>query len=158
MPSIKELAVIYLASYKSTQSGWHGWINRGIRWVTRSIYSHSEICVGNPHEGAVWCVSSSGSEGGVRGKVMKLSAERWDVLPMPWVTPKDLDDFYQANKGSGYDYLGTARFLLPWLFGPSANRWFCTEVVAAIAGFKEPWRFSPADFHIVVQAQEGLVK
>jgi hypothetical protein len=38
------------------------------------------------------------------------------------------------------------------------SKWFCTEVVAAIAGFKEPWRFSPADFHIVVQAQEGLVK
>jgi hypothetical protein len=60
--------MIYLASYKSTQCGWFGCINRGIRWVTRSIYSH-------------------------------------------------------------------------------------TEVVAAVARYKDPWRFSPADFHITVDAR-----
>ena len=146
-------ATIYLASYKGTHAGWQGLINRGIRWLTKSQYSHSEVCVGNPFESAVPCLSSSGVDGGVRVKVMQLSPEKWDIVPMPWICAQDVHDFYEREKGSGYDFAGCARFLLPWLISPSARRWFSTETVAAVAGYPEPWRFSPADLHIVVTAR-----
>jgi hypothetical protein len=149
---------IYLASYKGTQKGLPGWMNRGIRWLTRSIYSHTEICIGHPFGSPVHCISSSSVDGGVRAKLMHLNPEKWDVLPMPWVKEEAVWAFVLDHKGSGYDLLGAGRFLLPFLLREHPNKWFCTEVVAAIAGFKEPWRFSPADFHIVVQAQEGLIK
>ena len=76
------MTTIYLASYTGTQPGWHGIFNRGIRWLTRSRFSHTEVCIGNPLEGRVWCISSSGVDGGVRAKMMQLSADRWEVLPM----------------------------------------------------------------------------
>jgi len=144
---------IYLASYKGTHKGWQGWFNRGIRWLTHSIYSHTEICIGHPFEGPVHCISSSGVDGGVRAKRMQLNAENWDVLPMLWVKEEAVWAFLLDHKGSGYDLIGCGRFLLPFLLREHPTRWFCTETVAAIAGFKEPWRFSPADFHIIVEAR-----
>jgi len=145
--------MIYIASYTGTRPGWHGWINRGIRWVTRSIYSHTEICIGNPLEGAVHCMSSSGVDGGVRAKLMHLSPEKWDVLPMPWVKEEAVWAFMLDHKGTGYDFAGVVRFVFPWLRTQSKRRWFCTECVAAIAGYPDAWRFSPADFHIIVDAR-----
>jgi hypothetical protein len=143
--------MIYLASYKSTHEGPAGWINRGIRYVTNSEYSHSEIAVGNPFEGAVDCVSSSGIDGGVRVKRMKLSPTRWDILPLPDVKQSNVDQFLARESGAKYDFFGVARFLLPWLFGASKRRWFCSEACAAIIGFDEPWRFSPADLEIIIR-------
>lgn len=145
--------MIYLASYKGIHAGWQGIINRGIRWLTRSQYSHSEVCIGNPFEGPVMCLSSSGVDGGVRFKTMQLSPDKWDIVEMPWVTADDAVKFFQSERGCGYDFAGVTRFALPWLVGPSAKRWFCTETVAAVAGYSEPWRFCPADFHIIVQAR-----
>jgi hypothetical protein len=53
--------------------------------------------------------------------------------------------------GAKYDFFGVARFLLPWLFGASGKRWFCSEACAEIIGFDEPWRFSPADLEIIIR-------
>jgi hypothetical protein len=148
-----EEKTIYLASYKGTQKGIGGVFNIGIRWLTRSIYSHTEICIGNPLEGPVHCISSSGVDGGVRAKLMHLSPEKWDVLPMPWVREEAVWSFMLDHKGTGYDFAGVVRFVLPWLRTQSKRRWFCTECVAAIAGYPDAWRFSPADFHIIVDAR-----
>ncbi len=48
---------IFLASYKGTHAGAAGLFNRGTRWLTRSPYSHSEICIGHPFEGQ--CIASA---------------------------------------------------------------------------------------------------
>lgn len=148
------MTAIYLASYKGTHAGWQGLVNRAIRWLTKSPYSHSEVCIGNPLEQPVACLSASGVDKGVRVKIMQLSPDKWDVLPMPWVSERNVYDFVQRERGCGYDFTGVTRFLLPWLVAPSATRWFCTEVVAAVAGYPDPWRFSPADFHIIVAARQ----
>jgi hypothetical protein len=147
------MTTIYLASYTGTQKGIAGIFNMGIRWLTRSRFSHTEICIGNPFEGAVECVSSSGVDGGVRAKNMKLSPQKWEILPMPWVSEDDVFEFWKAHKGTGYDWAGVVRFLFPWLRAQSKTRWFCTECVAAIAGYPDAWRFSPAEFHIIVEAR-----
>lgn len=140
---------IYLASYKATAPGWHSVISATIRRFTRSQYSHSEICVGNPFDAPVPCLSSSGLEGGVRVKTMQLNPAKWDIAPLPWICAQDVHDFYQRERGCGYDFAGVARFALPWLVRPSRKRWFCSELAAAVAGYAEPWRFSPADLHII---------
>lgn len=58
--------VVYLASYKGTRQGWHGAVNAAIRHGSRSIYSHTEVCIGNPFDGDAMCVSASGVDKGVQ--------------------------------------------------------------------------------------------
>jgi hypothetical protein len=148
---------IFLASYKGTHAGAAGLFNRGTRWLTRSPYSHSEICIGHPFESAVHCISSSGMDGGVRAKMMRLSPEKWDVVPLPWVSEEAVWLFMLDEKGAKYDFAGVVRFALPWLRSQSESRWFCTEAVAAIAGFDDAWRFSPGDFHKVAESVNRLM-
>jgi hypothetical protein len=141
---------IYLCSYKGTLPGWHGIVNRGIRFATTSTYSHSEIAVGNPFGAAVMCVSSSGVDGGVRAKTLQMSPDKWDVLPLPWVTEGDVVGFIAKYKGEPYDFAGTGRFVLPFFLREHDKAWFCSEAAAQICGFAEPWRFDPATLHAAV--------
>lgn len=148
------MSTVYLASYRGQGKGLSKLVGFFIKLVTHSPYSHTEVCVGNPFEGEALCVSASGMDGGkVRGKTMQLSPERWDILPMPWVTPDDVQAFLQAEEGQPYDYLGAGRFGFPLFLREHPTRWFCTEVAAKIAGYSQPWRFSPADFHTIVEAR-----
>lgn len=143
------MTTIYLASYKSTQPGWKGLANRFIKWATKSQYSHSEICVGYPFEGAVDCLSAVGVEGGVRIKTMRLSPEKWDVVALPTVTEKDVRDFYAANMGKPYDLIGCIRTMLPWVSREHPDHFFCSEVVATILRHQEPWRMYPGILHVI---------
>jgi hypothetical protein len=146
------MSQIFLASYVGTHSGWQGNINRGIRWLDKTQYSHSELAIGNPSMGPSFCISSSGVEGGVRGKAINLNSGNWEVLPMPWVLEEDALAFLEHHRrlGTKYDYMGTARFAVPFFAREHQSRMFCSEVVAAIAGFDEPWRFTPATLHSTV--------
>lgn len=64
---------VYLASYKARRKGWQGVFNKGVQWLTKSQYSHSELCLGDPFENLVACISASGVDGGVRSKLMQLN-------------------------------------------------------------------------------------
>jgi len=149
-------ATVYLASYKSTRPGIHGLVNRAIRYGSRSIYSHTQVCIGNPFDGPALCVSASGVDDGVRGKVMKLSPDKWDILPVPWVPAQRVLDVLREEDGCGYDYRGVARFAFPWLpeavITPSDDAWFCSELAAHIMGLGQPWRYAPAELHAIAAA------
>lgn len=143
--------MIYLASYKSTQRGLSGVVNVFIRWATKGQYSHSEICIGNPFDGEVDCLSSVGMDGGVRIKRMKLNPARWDLIPLPNVTEKQVLAFSIRNVGSKYDYLGCVRTLLPFIGREHPTRYFCSELCAEIIGYSEPWRLHPSALHSVLK-------
>ena len=96
------MSTVYLASYKATSKGVLGIANRVIRFFTKGQISHSELCVGNPFEGAVLCVSSD-PNGGVRGKVMQLDRDRWEVTPAPTVYAQQVINFLNDHRGEGYD-------------------------------------------------------
>lgn len=134
----------YLCAYKGTHPGWQGLVNRGIRFATASKYSHTEISIGNPFASPVLCVSASGVDGGVRGKIMQLSPDKWDIFPVPWVAEKDVHDFLAEYDKCGYDYLGTGRFAFPFLLREHKNLWFCSESSGHILKFADPWRYDPA--------------
>jgi hypothetical protein len=140
--------MIYLASYKGTRPGIHGIVNRGIRLLDHSKYSHTEICTGNPFESEVDCDSASSLDGGVRRKYMRLSPEKWDIVQMPWVSLNVVNNCYEEAKGRKYDYFGVARFALPFATREHPNRDFCSEYGARVAGIDDPWRFSPHALHV----------
>lgn len=141
--------MIYLASYKATQPGWKGLVNRAIRYFTKSIYSHSEICLGDPFNGPVECLSSVGTEGGVRLKTMQLSPEKWDVIALPHVSEGAFWSFVIEHKGRPYDLVGCVRSVLPFVSREHETKWFCSEVCATVIGHKEPWRMHPGVLHMV---------
>jgi len=140
---------VYLASYKATQPGMLGLVNRMIRFFTKGPYSHSEIAIGNPFDAPAMCVSSVGTEGGVRAKTMQLSPAKWDLVPMHHITPADVMAFLEKHKGKGYDYIGCVRTVLPFVGREHPDHWCCSEVCADISGHTEPWRMHPNVLHAV---------
>lgn len=143
---------VYLASYKATHPGLTGWINRTIRFFTKSIYSHSELAVataGHPFDAPAVCLSSSGVDGGVRTKTMQLDPDKWDVIELPHVTVADLLVFFDKHRDQKYDYVGCVRAVLPFVSREHKDRWFCSELCATIIGYAEPWRMHPGVLHSV---------
>ena len=141
--------MLYLASYKSTHAGWKGLVNRAIRFFTKSQYSHSEICLGNPFAGPVDCLSSVGTEGGVRVKCMQLNPDKWDVIALPDVDEDKFWRFLADNAGQPYDLVGCVRSVLPFVSREHSTKWFCSEVCATVIGHKEAWRMHPGVLHVV---------
>lgn len=148
--------LVYLASYKDTHSGLPGVVNVGIRVLDRSIYSHTELCIGHPLESVAECYSASGVDRGVRSKAMQLNPAKWDVLHLPWVQASAVRAHHAATVGAGYDYLGVGRFALPLLLREHRTRWFCSEWALAVLGVPQPWRFSPGGAHQVALAMGAL--
>ena len=141
--------MIYLASYKGIRSGWRGLINHAIRFSTNSPYSHSEICFGNPFAAPVDCLSSTGLEGGVRIKRMRLNPAKWDLVALHNVDESLARNFFLKNYGRPYDLIGTVRTVLPFVGREHPTRWFCSEVCAEVMGITEAWRMHPGVLHSV---------
>ena len=77
--------MVTLAFYKGTGR----FDDRVIRWVTRSAFSHVEMLAHPPvwsgngaWIGEAW--SSSGRDGGVRGKQITFHVDRWAFIAVPW--------------------------------------------------------------------------
>lgn len=73
---------VWLACYKGRTE--HRGIARLADWLTRKItrghYSHCELAVKHG-EKRYLCYSASLRDRGVRGKIMPLPADKWDMLP-----------------------------------------------------------------------------
>lgn len=149
---------IYLASYKGTRAGLRGFTNRLIRLVNSSKYSHSEICIGNPFNASVDCLSAVGYDvddsgdivRGVRLKNMRLNPDKWDLKPMN-ITELDVRYFYGCHKGASYSFLGCVKSTVPFLACVNTSGWFCSMIAAHLEGYREPWRFYPALMHNVLK-------
>ena len=143
---------IYLALYRGRRngSGWRVWCARATDWLTRALtrgqYSHCEIAVREHPQASVYtCYSASIRDGGVRCKVMPLSAAKWDLIPLPSTLEahERLQRVWAETQGQGYDLRGA----LGIAFGLRHNRrrWFCSEWCAAALGLPAGWRWSPND-------------
>ena len=120
-----------------------------IRIITRSPYSHCELAIPDTtHPDIYYCVSASVRDGGVRGKVMALPGDRWDLLPAfdlkgrRTITDAQVSDRLRVHEGQKYDWLGVFRFICP-ILRQSKNRWFCSEFVATVLGMDNPERQTP---------------
>lgn len=169
---------VYIAFYKGTPKPGSPWRERlkyafdwGIRIITRSPYSHCELAIpdeGRP--GVYFCVASSVRDdagthgkrrsifpwdrGGIRGKYMRLPAERWDVLPCA-LSAECVRLALAQYQGNRYDWLGVFRFVLPFL-RESRQRWFCSEFAAHLLHLPEPHRHTPQSvYQSIVNSKEN---
>jgi hypothetical protein len=136
------MSMVYWASYKGTHAGLAGVVNRGIRRATSSPYSHTELCIGNPFEGVVSCLSASGVDKGVRRKDMQLNPDKWDILELPWADANDVLRRFAAIQGHPYNILQLCfvprpvyscwdwfRAMSGGLILPLGMRWWCRLIV-----------------------------
>jgi hypothetical protein len=115
-------------------------------WL-RSDTPHCEVAgewAGHSHH----CVGSSFLDGGVRRKTIVMPPEKWRVYEVSG-DPGALWGWYERNAGARYDTLGALGFVLRPL-PQSRRRRFCSEVVAEVLGYADPWRFDPPTLESVV--------
>lgn len=96
---------------------------------TLSRYSHCEIVIDD------LCYSSSARDGGVRSKhIPNLhDSKKWDVFYLPSVDAEKALDVFYSHVGKGYDYLGVARHVIPFL--PNmADALYCSELCSEMCG------------------------
>jgi hypothetical protein len=133
-------------------------------WVVRlgtwSRYSHCELIFSD----GKWC-SSSANEGGVYLRNYRPTGH-WDYIDVSGLVDEDSARYYvEALVGMKYDYLGVARFVIPWL-KHDLERWFCSELCAytlMVSGFPVPsgrdaYIYSPARLYKVLSAQVASLR
>lgn len=126
---VNEPYTAYLAFYKGPAVDWvHKTTHHATCIWTRSKYSHVELVI----DGV--CYSSSGRDGGVRKKVISTlyTSGRWDIYEVQ-IDKAFALNLFKREAGLGYDYLGVAKFVLPFI-PSSQSRWYCSELVTAMLG------------------------
>lgn len=115
--------MVKLAFYK----GEGNWVDKIIRWWTKSQYSHVEVVVGD-----MW-YSSSPRDGGVRSMRMEdYNAEHWDIIGYPGVSASDVFDLFRKTKGSKYDFIGILFSQVLPIGLHSSTKWYCSEWAAEL--------------------------
>ena len=75
--------------------------------------------------------------------MIDLNSGKWDVVETE-VDPEKVKEWFSLHEGEKYDWAGIFRFILPFL--PSNRKqWFCSEAVAAAAGYDNPEEYYPGD-------------
>jgi hypothetical protein len=121
-------------------------LDRVIRWLTRSSFSHVEILcavpamAGEGPEARAW--SSSGRDGGVREKSITFKPGHWEFVAIPWAGPAAIDRVI-AEIGSPYDYAGLLASQALNLRRHRRDQWFCSEICAHALELSAPQEFSP---------------
>lgn len=122
--------------------------NRLVSWWLSGPYSHAELILDTDAGGYAACASSSFLDGGVRLKYMRLDPEHWDIVDVQgdkataWAWLKEHD-------GDQYDTFGLLG--LVWRRGKgNPDKVWCSESVAAMLGYDEPWRFDPMTLYVAL--------
>ncbi len=110
--------------------GHGGFVNKVVRWWTKSVYSHAELVMA---DGCTWIGISP-------FKTSKLSArcdfehdpKDWDFVSIK-VTQEQLDiinEFFNSTEGCCYDWVGMILSqILPYHI-KRKNKWYCSEWIA----------------------------
>lgn len=136
--------VMHVAFYKAPGT----LVDRLIRTWLRGPYSHCELVFELVDDAPSLCISSSLRDGGVRSKRIWLDSESWDLVPVDagieaaWAWAAE-------HAQEGYDLPGLAGFVWRPEVG-NQTKWFCSEAVAAMLGYSQPWRFDPCALHSVL--------
>ena len=125
--------------------------NRLVSWYLRGSYSHCELVLQTSPDGVSLCASSSFMDGGVRLKHIVLDPAHWDLVEAGG-SPAKAWAWTVGREHDGYDLLGLLGFMWRRQAGEQ-HKWFCSEAVAAMLGYSEPWRFDPMNLYHALRAK-----
>jgi hypothetical protein len=137
--------VIWLAFYRGRGT----WVDRVIRVVTRSPYSHVEMILSpdRPVAGDLErrAFSSSTRDGGVRIKWISFDLDNWDFLPVTWADTYRIEATIAVHSGRSYDFVALLLSQFLNLRRGMTQRWFCSELIAWTLDLPFPSALSPGD-------------
>lgn len=122
-----------LAFYKGPGT----FVDKLIRVITRSKYSHCEIVI----DGVFY--SSSIQDGGVRSKVINQNSGHWDFIEINGDIQK-IKKWFKDHDDEKYDFFGAFGSILPF-FSKKNNTWFCSEACAEALGLPNSGKYSPQE-------------
>jgi hypothetical protein len=154
--------IIKVAFYKA-----HGdYINKIVRWWTKSKYSHAELIL---PDGITWIGISPFKGSMLKAKHKKHYSElEWDFIELK-ITEEQLmviNEFYDSTKGARYDWVGmTLSQCLPFHV-KQKGKWYCSEWIAYALRIScvIDWRLikiydradlSPAVLHEIIMASKN---
>lgn len=112
--------------------------SRFIKWWTDSIYSHCEIVV------AGVSYSSSAMDGGVRGKVIQMDADKWDFIELHWADSEAVKNYFTETDHLKYGWAG---LIVSQLFNSNrkaGRSQFCSQWCASALGLPNAASYSPS--------------
>lgn len=123
----------YLAFYKGNGD----FLNKVVRFFTRSKYSHCAI--------VAHCMeySSSSRYGGVyaQRRYIPYDLKEWDLVPVG-IPSQDIVAFYNRTRDCKYDYLGAIGSVFT-VFKQKGSRYFCSEWCAECLRLDKPHKYTP---------------
>ena len=129
--------MVTVAFYKGKGS----WLDKLIRLWTKSPYSHCEIIIYGVN------YTSSFMDGGVVRRIMEVNPDSWDFIELNDVDKQFALDFFRKQIGKKYDYLGIFLSQLLPLSRHHKDKWFCSEICAAMLGLENAHEYSPEDLY-----------
>ncbi len=127
-------------------------LNKLIAWWTKGDYSHVELVINGV------CYSSSMQDGGVRKKQIDLdNSQNWDVFQLNGFDQQAAYNWFEANLGKGYDYIGLVHFVFPSVYH-NENRFFCSEAIAKSLGIPEARSLSPNSLFTLLDRKQLISK
>lgn len=137
------MSKVYLAMYKGKSQDWKKrLLDHIVKIATQGKYSHCELAVDDGNR-KMQCYSASLRDGGVRKKRIDLHDGKWDLIPLSWVQPEQIERYFEQTKGAKYDLGGALSVVLP--FYNSKGKYFCSEWCATIILGVEHWAGSPTE-------------
>ena len=110
--------VIKIAFYK----GQGDWINRIVRWWTKSDYSHAELIL---PDGLTWVGISP-----FKGSVLRSKKRKFFELSVSEEQLSVINEFYDSTKGSSYDWFGMLLSQFLPFHIKQKEKWYCSEWIA----------------------------
>lgn len=127
-----------LAFYK----GKGNWIDKLIRFWTKSNYSHVEIVFDD-----MW-YSISPRDNYIRRKKIDFKEENWDFIEIQ-INSSSFEEFFKKTEGMKYDWLGIFLSQVFPLNVDAKNRYFCSEWCSEALGVSPKLSnlYSPEDLY-----------
>lgn len=114
---------------------------RFIQLWSGSIYSHCELVIDG------FCYSSSVMDKGVRKKQIKLDADKWDVVDLPWADQQTARSYFEKTDGHSYGWYSLITSQLFNTARADDDSQFCSEWCASALGLPNPSSYSPESLH-----------
>jgi len=118
--------IIKVAFYK----GQGNWLNKIIRWWTKSKYTHAELVL---PDGITWISISPFLSSRVESRYnIDYESKNWDFIEFE-LTEKQHDtiiDFFNETRGCKYDWIGMLLSQFIPFHIKRKNKWYCSEWIA----------------------------
>lgn len=123
-------------------------IDKLIRWVTKSKFSHVALVVRG------LCVEADAWNAHVIVRPWAYNTADWELVKYPVSDVNKVWKFCTTTAGNRYDYLGALGWVFP--FKPQISQWwFCSEHVATALGLAKT-SVSPGELYCMVTSCSEL--